>query len=322
MRLGILTDVHANIDALDVALRDGQQLVERWWFLGDAVGRGPFAVETVQRLREVIRPAHWLVGNHDLYVTGALATNGLNPADQFTWRDHVRQLRTNRSGARVTLWSWCRRAWRLARAAPRRIQATLADFWLVHAALGNEWYNVGDVAASYLMPWRHAEPRQILDGQFEQLNAQRAPGRTAVLIHGHTHIPYLAVQRSGDDHHELAPIRYGEWQPLTDFQAVFINPGSVGQPRNSDPRVHAAYGILDTSACAFMFRHVPYDAERTRLKMAELDYDLNLIRQLEGNHAASALRDTHALWLEWDRTYRSQSWGWEPVTSNEQDGDS
>lgn len=47
MRLGILTDVHANIDALDVALRDGQQLVERWWFLGDAVGRGPFAVETV-----------------------------------------------------------------------------------------------------------------------------------------------------------------------------------------------------------------------------------------------------------------------------------
>ena len=319
MRLGILADVHANIDALEAVLHDGRRLVERWWFLGDALGRGPFPVETLQRLRTVVRPAQWRMGNHDLYVTGALSANGVSAADRFTYADHCRQIQAFHSASRAELWAWCRRTWRLGRAAPRRITTTTAEFWLVHAALGNEKYNVGDIPGdSYLLPWRHDEPLRVLRGQFEQLNAWRAPDRTAVLIHGHTHIPYLAVQRRGDDHHALGPIRYGEWQPLT----VFINPGSVGQPRNSDPRVHAAYGILDTGNCAFMFRRVFYDSERTRLKMAELNYDRDLIQQLEGNHVNSALRDTHALWHEWERTYSPQSWGWEPITANEWDWNS
>ncbi len=149
----------------------------------------------------------------------------------------------------------------------------------MHAALGSEKYNVGDVPTySYLLPWRDDASRRLLDEQLAQLNAQRTSARTALLIHGHTHVPYLAVQRRGGTSHELGPIRYGEWRALAEFQAVLINSGSVGQPRNSDPRVHAAYGILDTANCAFMFRRVFYDSERTRLKMAELNYDRDPIR--------------------------------------------
>lgn len=313
MRLGILADVHANIDALEAVLRDGRGLVDQWWCLGDALGRGPFPVETLQRLRQVVQPAHWRMGNHDLYVTGALAADGVRPEDRFTYADHRVQLQAFRPTGRAALWAWCRRGWRLDRATPRRVATDAAEYWLVHASLGNEKYNVGDVPDSYLLPWRDDADRRLLDEQLAQLNAQRAPARTAVLIHGHTHVPYLAVQRRGGTPHELGPIRYEEWQALAEFQAVLINPGSVGQPRNSDPRVHAAYGILDTANCAFMFRRVFYDSERTRLKMAELNYDRDLIRQLEGNHVHSALRHTHALWLEWERTYRAQPWGWEPI---------
>ncbi len=121
MRLGILADVHANIDALEAVVRDGNGLVERWWFLGDALGRGPFPVETLQRLREMVQLVQWRMGNHDLYVTGALTADGVSQADRFTYADHRRQLQAFRPTGRAALWAWCRRSWQLRRATPIRL---------------------------------------------------------------------------------------------------------------------------------------------------------------------------------------------------------
>ncbi|HEB78319.1 MAG TPA: metallophosphoesterase [Methylothermaceae bacterium] len=316
MRIGLLADVHANLDALRAVLADGADRVTHWWFLGDAVGRGPAPIETLHLLRQQVHTRHWLVGNHDLYVTGLLPAGNARNADRYTWHDHRRRLKAYRpDGRRPRLWEWCRRTWQLERARPRLIRAKGADCWLVHAALGDSRFNVGDVPTySYGFPWQDVGQRVIRRQQFEQLDALRQrPGRTVILIHGHTHLPYLAVQLWGWDDDMLFPIRYGEPQRLDQFRAVLINPGSVGLPRNCDALVHAAYGILDTEASTFEFRRVRYDSEPTRLAMASLGYDISLIRQLEPNDEGNHFRQTDAVCLEWQRTYRPTPWGWEPI---------
>ncbi|MBC8492362.1 MAG: metallophosphoesterase family protein [Chloroflexi bacterium] len=322
MRIGILADVHANVYALEAVLANGKSSVGRWWLIGDALGRGPAPVETLMRLREHVDTRHWLVGNHDLCITGLLPADDLSESEQpeqRVWEDHRRRLKAHRpDGQRPLLWEWCRRTWRLERAKPRLIPTRSADCWLVHAALGGRMFNVGHVPKySYIFPWQDIEHQVIMDQQFERLLAKREEKRTVVLIHGHTHVPYLAVKPGGGDGHVLGPIHYGQPQRLGQFDAVLINPGSVGQPRNGDRMVHASYGILDTKASTFEFRRVLYDSEPTLLDMAVLDYDPSLIYFLKGNDDGNPLQGKSAIWLEWQRTYREQPWGWEPVSSNE-----
>jgi diadenosine tetraphosphatase ApaH/serine/threonine PP2A family protein phosphatase len=59
----------------------------------------------------------------------------------------------------------------------------------------------------------------------------------------------------------------------------FLNPGSVGQPRNHDPR--AAYALLDTDAGTVRFERVEYDVARTQRQMHEVQLPSALIRRLE-----------------------------------------
>jgi diadenosine tetraphosphatase ApaH/serine/threonine PP2A family protein phosphatase len=59
----------------------------------------------------------------------------------------------------------------------------------------------------------------------------------------------------------------------------FLNPGSVGQPRNQDPR--AAYAILDTDASTVLFKRIEYDIAQTQRQMREAKLPNALIRRLE-----------------------------------------
>jgi len=318
MRIGILADIHANLEALEAVLEDGRACVDRWYFLGDAVGRGPAPVEVLELLRQHVNTRYWLVGNHDVYVTGLLPFGNTREADRQVWYDHREQLRAYRpEGRHARLWEWCRRTWQLERGEPRLIKTNRADCWLVHAALGGCRLQVGDVYDSYIFPWHEPEQRRIRRKQFQQLGVLRSRRCTRVLIHGHTHVPYIAVQVWDGDGDVLLPIRYGESQRLDQVAAVLLSPGSVGMPRNFDTLVHAAYGILDTEASTFEFRRVTYDSEPTRLAMARRGYDISFIRQLAPHREGNAFRQNDGIWLAWQRTYRSQPWGWEPENPEE-----
>lgn len=313
MRLGILADIHANREALEAVLIDGANAVDQWWFIGDVLGRGPSPVETLELLRQHVSTRCWLVGNHDAYVVELLPSGGASEMEQRIWEDHRSQLKDHRPGGNAPdLWVWCRRTWRMKRAEPRLISMRGADCWLVHAALGDRRLNVGDVSKySYIFPWSDMESRVIREQQIERLRGLRQGDRTAVLIHGHTHIPCLVARPWGIDREVLLPIQYTQPQRLDQFDTVLLNPGSVGQPRNGDPR--AAYGILNTDASTFEFRRVDYDSEPVRLAMAARNYDIALIHLLEGSHDHNPLKGRNATWLEWERIYRAQSWGWEPA---------
>jgi diadenosine tetraphosphatase ApaH/serine/threonine PP2A family protein phosphatase len=69
-----------------------------------------------------------------------------------------------------------------------------------------------------------------------------------------------------------APVR------LTTYDQVFINPGSVGQPRDEDPR--ASYGICDLDAMTFTLRRVQYDFTITQKLMKQAKLPDRLIRRL------------------------------------------
>lgn len=325
MRLGLLADIHANLEALRAVLADGEEAyVDEWWVLGDVLGRGPYPVETLELLWEHVDPRRWLLGNHDIYIKQLLMPpdGTVDEADRFTWGDHQRQLKEHFSSKHSDrLFEWyC--AWDWGQVRPQRLIAEQAECWLVHAALDDESdkeqarrMNIGDVPRlSYIMPWNTVEHRAIRRQQYHYLCSFAGDEEcTKVLIHGHTHVPYIEAKVWNTDLWTLLPIRYGIPQPLASFEAVLINPGSVGQPRNGDPMVHAAYGILDTQGTTFEFRRVPYNSEPTRLAMGRLNYDISLIRLLEPSPADHPGRYNKSYRVEWYKTYRETPEGWEPL---------
>lgn len=316
MRIGLLADIHANLEALEAVLTDGRGRVQTWWFLGDAVGRGPNPVEVIQKLQEVVPFRQWQIGNHDLYTVERASNAGIKGYEQVIHRKHREALRGYRvNGARPLLWAWCRRNWQRQRTQPRHLAGAEVDYWLVHGALGSEIFNAGFGEAShYIFPW-DVHTSHMAE-QVAYLQTLQQGGRTTVLIHGHTHIPYIAIKPHALSQPLLSPIRYEEAIRLDRFDLILLNPGSVGQPRNGDRMVHAAYGILDTEADTFEFRKVPYDCEPTCKKMMRYGYERNLIDMLRGNHDHNPIKQGNMLWLRWRQTYEERPWGWQPLNTS------
>ena len=317
MRVGILADVHANLDALQAVLDDGERGrgINRWWFVGDAVGYGPQPVETLLLLREHVDTRHWIIGNHDAWLVKLPRISDIMPRAAETLLDHRRGIRAYRDdGQSSRLWEWCRHAWTQERAQPRRLPVNGIDCWLSHARLlVKPW---PDCIEAYVFPWPNLDAPDRRPETFEALRGCRNGKLSSVLIHGHTHVPHMLVWQWDSNKWTTWPICYGKPELLHNFEAVILSPGSVGQPRNPDPQVHAAYGILDTEESTFEFRRAPYDSRPMRLAMPG-HYDLSLTWWLEGAHPDNPLwAPNNWLWLEWERTYAWQEGCWEPIDPN------
>jgi diadenosine tetraphosphatase ApaH/serine/threonine PP2A family protein phosphatase len=101
---------------------------------------------------------------------------------------------------------------------------------------------------------------------------------TAICLNGHSHMPAM-FRKPWDGLKVLeqalnvnVPVR------LLPYDQIFINPGSVGQPRDEDPR--AAYGIIDSEAMTFTHRRVAYDVASTQKRMKQEKFPNRLIRRL------------------------------------------
>ena len=100
--------------------------------------------------------------------------------------------------------------------------------------------------------------RQLLRGEF-------LAGATNVCLIGHTHIAMFAVLRADETQAEIYQFRDGTTLDLLQARYI-VNPGSVGQPRDRDPR--AAYAILDTERGTITAHRVEYDVSTTQRQMA------------------------------------------------------
>ncbi len=230
MRILVISDLHANLTALDAVIADAGAF-DAVWCLGDLVGYGPDPNEVVARVRAFPNLV-CLLGNHD-----AAALKVID-ADTF---NH---------------------------------EARLAIYWTQQSLTD------GSVFFLQSLPERqvingvtlvHGSPRQpvweyLLDTRTATLNFSHFD--TPYCFVGHTHLP---VEYYLPDEAQIARLVVPETPlELTMAPRAIFNPGSVGQPRDRDPR--ASYAIYNPDHNTWEYRRVAYDipAVQARMKTAKL----------------------------------------------------
>jgi diadenosine tetraphosphatase ApaH/serine/threonine PP2A family protein phosphatase len=241
-RIALISDIHGNIDALKAVLADiERQEIDEILCLGDIVGYGAAPAECLSLVRE--RCALTLMGNHDEYL--------VKDPDSFVLSKRLREplLIAKKTMPPGDL-NWL---------SQRPLFAERHEFTIVHASLSDPAH------FNYLL-----NDQEALFHFHEQ--------KTQVCFYGHTHRPEVILLQGKE-------IRWGllhEGGVLLDrSHPCAINVGSVGQPRDDDPR--AAYGIIETGMGHFTLRRVSYDVDMAiqRIREAGLPEE-NGLRLLKG----------------------------------------
>jgi diadenosine tetraphosphatase ApaH/serine/threonine PP2A family protein phosphatase len=232
MRYLVLTDIHANLEALDACLVDARARgFDRTLVLGDLVGYGADPNAVIERV-ERLNPFAIVRGNHDKVACGIEAADGFNT---------------------------------IARSAARWTLDTLTDdhrAWL--AALPR-----GPIRVDDLVEICHGSPFDEDAYIFDELDAARALKASVrpLCLFGHTHYPAV-FELTNDGLDSTGPSDADESTvPLAEGSKYLINPGSVGQPRDGDPR--AAYGIVDQAARWVELFRVNYAVNDARSKIVK-----------------------------------------------------
>ncbi len=236
--IAFISDVHGNLEALTAVLEHidaSAGPAPTIYCLGDVVGYGPDPAECVDLVRE--RCSVTLLGNHDeALFKGALGFNGVARA-AIDW---------TRKMLRPSLFrSQNRERWRFLEKLP--LTHELGDWLLVHGS-------PRDPTSEYILPRDAHWPGAA---KFDELFAL-VPSLCFV---GHTHIPGIFTREPS-----FTSARDIEGEFRFADEEWIINVGSVGQPRDGDPR--ACY--LSYRDGAFQFHRVEYDIEATRAKIREL----------------------------------------------------
>jgi predicted phosphodiesterase len=235
MRAAVLSDIHSNIQALDAVLAAAEaEGVDELWCLGDIIGYGADPGPCVDIVRNQFAVA--LCGNHDLAAIGSI------PTDVFT------------QGASVAA------RWTNEQLEPEQ------KTWL--AGLEPEGQQAG--ASLY-----HGSPRDpVWEYVLSSLAAEMCfdEAKRPLILVGHSHVALAFSRRPGEPatgetrrEGTKLDLRGAEW---------ILNPGSVGQPRDNDPR--AAWLLLDLTEGTAEYRREEYDIQGAQdaIRMAGLPESL------------------------------------------------
>ena len=242
MRLAIISDIHANLPGLEAVLAEIEGAdVDEIWCLGDVVGYGADPNPCAEQV--AARCARSLVGNHDLAVLGDLDTSTFSPA---------------------------------AAAAVRWTEETI-DSKSFDYLRGLEAADEEPEVALY-----HASPRdpvwEYVLWPDQAAECIRSQARRVSLI-GHSHVALFFTIAGEEAAAEARGAQAGAGTTLDlSEDRWLINPGSVGQPRDGDPR--AAWLELDTEAWAATFHRVDYDIDRAAESIIEAGLPEHLARRL------------------------------------------
>jgi diadenosine tetraphosphatase ApaH/serine/threonine PP2A family protein phosphatase len=242
MRVLIISDIHANLTALETVLEEAGEF-DAAWCLGDIVGYGPNPNECVSKVQE-LHNLLCIIGNHDAAALAQIDADTFNP-----------------EARNAILWT------------RQQLSQNSLDF------LNNL---PETIRASDAVTLTHGSPRHpvweyLLDTHAATLNFDYFD--TPLCFVGHTHLPVIY---SLTDHSYLARLQIPDPNTTIELpERAIINPGSVGQPRDRDPR--AAYAIYDSEAHTLQFCRVAYDiyAVQARMKTAGLP-DRHIQRLLAG----------------------------------------
>ena len=225
MKTLLISDIHANLTALEAVLADAGP-VEAVWCLGDLVGYGPDPNECVVRVA-ALPNLRCVMGNHDAAALRQIEVDAFNPE---------------------------------ARAALLWTQERLSAANLTFLESLPEMIEVDQITLV------HGSPRQpvweyLLDTRTATINFDYF--ETLYCFVGHTHLP--VIYYLPDDQRMAHLIVPENTTQVTLAPRAIINPGSVGQPRDRDPR--AAYALLDMEDYTWEWHRVAYDIPSVQERM-------------------------------------------------------
>jgi len=225
----ILSDVHANLEALDTVLAAAGKY-DHVLMLGDLVGYGANPNEVIERLR-ALPSVTFIRGNHDKAATRQASVEHFNHLARFAVQ------------------------WTTDQLTPENFE------WL--AALP-----VGPLAVDELIEICHGAPFDEDAYIFDDLDVRRAMAAASrpLCLFGHTHVP--AAFRLAEALLPVGPLRGDRFQlRIEPASRYLVNCGAVGQPRDGDPR--AAFALVDTTQHALTIVRVPYDVAGAQTKIIE-----------------------------------------------------
>jgi diadenosine tetraphosphatase ApaH/serine/threonine PP2A family protein phosphatase len=214
----VISDIHSNLTALEAVLADAGK-VDETWCLGDVIGYGPDPNECVERVRSLPKLT-CLMGNHDFAGTGDESLEVFNM-----------------DARRALIW---------------QREALSEESKTFLRGLATETVVRGDVSLV------HGSPRDpiweyIMNTLVARINLTFFDTRWCFVGHSHFQAIFQYDEEKDDLSIVVPPI--GEPYPLK--ERAILNPGSVGQPRDRDPR--AAYALYNTRTKVWESRRVEYD---------------------------------------------------------------
>lgn len=196
------------------------------WCLGDLVGYGPDPNECVEKIRALPNLV-CLIGNHDAAVIDQMDAATFNPEARLSIEWTLQRLSSENLAYLAEL--------------PNRIVVENAT--LVHGSPRSPTFEY------------------LLDTHLATINF--AYFETSFCFVGHTHLPAQYLLGNGQGHASLIIPQPNQTMRLA--PRSILNPGSVGQPRDRDPR--AAYAIFETQNSSWDYRRVPYDIPAVQKRM-------------------------------------------------------
>lgn len=239
MKYGIISDIHSNLEALETVIKAlGQEQVDRYICLGDVLG---YAADPLACLGVLKAISPIIVsGNHDWGCIGKLGMDYFNkPAEEaITW---------TKDNLSSEYKDWLE-------AMP--LVEKIGPLTLVHGSLyrPEKFYYVLDHISA------RTSLNSLEDGQH-------------VCLVGHTHIPGIFIEEN-----ELLRYSYADSVTIEPQKRYLINVGSVGQPRDRDPR--ASFVVYDTETRALKINRIKYDIRKTQEKILEAGLPRILARRL------------------------------------------
>ncbi len=238
MKLALISDIHGNLEALVSVLNHIEK--EKVDKIYCLGDVVGYGCDPVSCLELIEKNcAVKLMGNHEYAALGLVGTEDYNPAAQKS-SDWTREQLSDRE---------------LSIMAEYEMIHTTGDILLVHASPvePDQWH--------YIMT-----PDAALDafGNFKE----------KLCFYGHSHVPQIFCERDGD----LPRSQVGHDFMPDEESRYLVNVGSIGQPRDNDPR--ACYAIFDSDEYEVLYHRVEYDIETTQEKMAQAKLPRTLITRL------------------------------------------
>ena len=229
MRLGIFADIHGNLEALQAFVQDAaQRNIHRYMCLGDLVGYGPNPNECIELIRTLPK-LNCVLGNHDAAAFWRFSPYAMNEEAKQSILWTIEQLTEQNSAFLQSLQPTC---------------------------------IMGNICFAHANPYNPEAYRYVLTRKYAVRSFTSV--REQLTFIGHSHRPLVITRKN------LFQIIFTTPQPeesahLSQQQKQIINCGSIGQPRDGDPR--AGYCILDTRDRRVEFHRVVYDHQKTSDKI-------------------------------------------------------